>query len=462
MSLDLFHPTVRRWFTERVGTPSPPQLEGWPRISTGRHTLISAPTGTGKTLAAFLWAIDGLLRQGDRLAAETQVLYVSPLKALGNDVQKNLQKPLAELSRLDRDFPEVRVLVRTGDTPPSQRISMSKNPPHILVTTPESLYILLTSGSGRAMLRTVRTLILDEIHAVAGDKRGAHLALSVERLEALVSGGAEGAPRSSAPRAMRLQRIGLSATQKPITDVANLLVGVGRECELVDIGHRRDLDLAIEMPGSPLETVCSHETWEEIFRRMAELIGGHRTTLVFVNTRKLAERVAARLTDVLGEGQVTSHHGSLARERRLDAEERLKQGKLRALVATASLELGIDIGDVDLVIQAGVTPSIATLLQRVGRSGHGLARTPKGRIFPLTQDELVCAAALLARRSRGGRSTSWPSRRWRRVSRRPGTRRSCSRRSAAPGPTATSPVTSSTRWRRSTRTAAGRCSIGTG
>ena len=395
MSLDLFHPTVRRWFTERVGTPSPPQLQGWPRISTGRHTLISAPTGTGKTLAAFLWAIDGLLRQGDRLAAETQVLYVSPLKALGNDVQKNLQKPLAELSRLDRDFPEVRVLVRTGDTPPSQRISMSKNPPHILVTTPESLYILLTSGSGRAMLRTVRTLILDEIHAVAGDKRGAHLALSVERLEALVSGGAEGAPRSSAPRAMRLQRIGLSATQKPITDVANLLVGVGRECELVDIGHRRDLDLAIEMPGSPLETVCSHETWEEIFRRMAELIGGHRTTLVFVNTRKLAERVAARLTDVLGEGQVTSHHGSLARERRLDAEERLKQGKLRALVATASLELGIDIGDVDLVIQAGVTPSIATLLQRVGRSGHGLARTPKGRIFPLTQDELVCAAALL-------------------------------------------------------------------
>jgi ATP-dependent Lhr-like helicase len=376
-----FHPAVARWFSERIGAPSPPQAEGWPRIQSGRHTLIAAPTGSGKTLAAFLWAIDGLLRQGEALPDETQVLYVSPLKALSNDVQKNLQAPLAELSLLDASFPSVRVLVRTGDTPSSERASMGRRPPHVLVTTPESLYILLTSGGGRKILRTVRTVIVDEIHAVAGSKRGAHLALSLERLDALTD---------SPP-----QRIGLSATQKPITDVAELLVGVGRECGVVDVGHRRALDLGIEMPDSPLETVCSHETWDEITARMAELIRAHRTTLVFVNTRKLAERIAARLTEALGEEQVTSHHGSLSRERRLEAERRLKQGSLRALVATASLELGIDIGDVDLVLQIGVTPAIAVFLQRVGRSGHGLDRVPKGRIFPLTQDELVTAAALL-------------------------------------------------------------------
>ncbi|TMQ60203.1 MAG: DEAD/DEAH box helicase [Candidatus Eisenbacteria bacterium] len=387
MPLQHFHPTVARWFTERIGAPSPPQVEGWPKIRSGENTLIAAPTGSGKTLAAFLWAIDGLLRQGGDLPDQTQVLYVSPLKALGNDVQKNLQRPLAELSGLMPDFPTVRVLVRTGDTRPSERASMGRKPPHILVTTPESLYILLTSGGGRTILRTVRTVIVDEIHAVAGNKRGAHLALSLERLEALV-----GRP---------LQRIGLSATQKPISEIADLLVGVGRECALVDIGHRRDLDVAIELPDSPLATVCSHETWEEIVRRMAELIRGHRTTLVFVNTRKLAERIAARLTSMLGEGQVTSHHGSLARERRLDAERRLKEGALRALVATASLELGIDIGDVDLVIQIGATYSISVLLQRVGRSGHALAGVPKGRIFPLTQDELVTATALLESVRRG-------------------------------------------------------------
>ena len=381
MPLTQFHPVVRRWFVECVGTPSAPQVEGWPRIRTGRHTLIAAPTGTGKTLAAFLWAIDGLLRKGADLENETQVLYVSPLRALGNDVQKNLERPLAELRALDPGFPEVRVLVRSGDTPAQARTAMTRRPPHILVTTPESLYILLTSDGGRGMLRTVRTVIVDEIHAVAGSKRGAHLALSLERLHALVE----------AP----LQRIGLSATQKPIEDVGRLLVGVDRECELVDVGHRRDLDLSVELPDGPLETVCSHETWEQIVARMAALISEHRTTLVFVNTRKHAERVAARLTDVLGEGAVTSHHGSLARERRLAAEARLKAGELKALVATSSLELGIDIGDVDLVIQAGVTASIATLLQRVGRSGHALARTPKGRMFPLTQDDLVTATALV-------------------------------------------------------------------
>ncbi len=387
VSLDSFHPTVQRWFQERVGSPSAPQVEGWPAIRSGHHTLIAAPTGTGKTLAAFLWAIDGLLRQGSTLADATDVLYVSPLKALGNDVQKNLQQPLAELREREPMFPEVRVLVRTGDTSASERAAQRRRPPHVLVTTPESLYILLTSEGGRGLLRTVRTVILDEIHAVAGDKRGAHLSLSIERLEALVHGP--------------LQRIGLSATQKPVEDVARLLVGVGRTCEVVDIGHRRDLDLALELPESPLETVCSHETWDEVIGRMAELIGQHRTTLVFVNTRKLAERVAARLTERLGEDQVTSHHGSLSRERRLDAEARLKGGRLRALVATASLELGIDIGEVDLVLQAGITASIAVTLQRVGRSGHGIGRTPKGRIFPLTQDELVCSAALLDAIRRG-------------------------------------------------------------
>jgi ATP-dependent helicase Lhr and Lhr-like helicase len=387
MPLQGFHPTLRRWFEARFGAPSPPQAGGWPAIRAGRHTLIAAPTGTGKTLAAFLWAIDGLARQGESLRDATQVLYVSPLKALGNDVQKNLQVPLQELRQLDPGLPEIRVLVRSGDTLPGARAAMRRTPPHILVTTPESLYILLTSAGGRTLLRDVRTVIVDEIHSVAGSKRGSHLALSLERLDALAA---------SPP-----QRIGLSATQKPVQEVARLLVGAGRDCALVDVGHHRGLDLRLEVPESPLQTVCPHETWEEIYTRMAELIGAHRTTLVFVNTRKLAERIAARLTDILGAAQVTSHHGSLARDRRLDAERRLKEGSLRALVATASLEMGIDIGDIDLVIQVGVTPSIATLLQRVGRAGHALSRLPKGRIFPLTRDELVCAAALLDAVGRG-------------------------------------------------------------
>jgi ATP-dependent Lhr-like helicase len=376
-----FHPAIQSWFSARLGEPTPPQREGWPLIREGRHTLIAAPTGSGKTLAAFLSAIDSLVRQGPDVPDETQVLYVSPLRALSNDVQKNLQGPLAEIRAAEPFLPELRVVVRTGDTPASQRAAMARRPPHILVTTPESLYLLLTSASGRGMLRSVRTAIVDEIHALVRDKRGSHLALSLERLEALVGRG--------------VQRVGLSATQKPLDEIGRFLVGPGRECALVDAGAFRRLELAIEVPPSPLSTVCSHEQWDEIYTRMAALIREHRTTLVFVNTRKMAERIAAQLTRLLGEDAVSSHHGSLSRERRFDAEQRLKAGRLRALVATASLELGIDIGEVDLVIQVGATRSIATLLQRVGRAGHALGRVPKGRLFPLTLDELLEAAALL-------------------------------------------------------------------
>jgi ATP-dependent Lhr-like helicase len=381
-----FHPTIQTWFGQRFGEPTEPQREGWPHIRGGNHVLISAPTGMGKTLAAYLAAIDSLARQGSALLDQTYVLYVSPLRALSNDVQKNLQGPLGELAELDPSLAKIRVQVRTGDTTPGDRAAMLRKPPHILVTTPESLYILLTSAGGRDMLRTVKTVIIDEIHAIARDKRGSHLALSLERLEALTG---------------RFQRIGLSATQKPLDEVGRFLVGVGRECTLVDVGHRREMDVAIVVPPSPLTTVCSHEQWDEIYGQVAQLIDSHRTTLIFVNTRKLAERITARLTDVLGEDKVTCHHSSLSKERRLDAEHRLKSGSLRALVATASLELGIDIGEVDLVVQVGATRSIATFLQRVGRSGHAVRRIPKGRLFPLTIDELVEAAALLRAAKRG-------------------------------------------------------------
>jgi len=297
MPLTAFHPVVARWFAETLGAPTAPQRRGWAEIRAGRHTLIAAPTGSGKTLAAFLAAIDGLLKQGGELRDETSVLYISPLKALGNDVQKNLSRPLAELRALDPTLPEIRVLVRSGDTPQKDRAAMVRRPPHILVTTPESFYILLTSVSGRAMLSTVRTVIVDEIHAVLGDKRGAHLALSLERLDALCGA---------------VQRIGLSATQKPLEDVGKFLGGVGREVALVDEGHLREMDLKVEIPSSPLETVCSGETWMEIYERIAELVRSHRTTLVFVGTRKLAERVGAQLARLRRETAVACHHSSLS------------------------------------------------------------------------------------------------------------------------------------------------------
>src|SRR5881409_3294093 len=399
-----FHPAVRRWFEQTFGSPTEPQLRGWPAIQSGRHVLISAPTGSGKTLAAFLASLDALFRQGmtGPLPDETHVVYVSPLKALSNDIRKNLQEPLSGIRALLRETEghdiDVRAEVRTGDTTAAQRQALIKKPPHILVTTPESLYLLLTSDSGRRMLRTARTLVLDEIHAVVDDRRGAHLALSVERLAALTK-SASGGP---------LQRIGLSATQKPIEEVARFLVGTravdergNPDCAIIDIGHRRELDLAIEIPKSPLEAVMSNEVWEEVYRRLAELIQAHRTTLVFTNTRRMVERVTHHLSELLGEDAVASHHGSLSAKLRLDAEDRLKRGELKALVATASLELGIDIGSINLVCQLGSTRSIATLLQRVGRAEHQRGGLPKGRIFPLSRDELIECAALLGCVRRG-------------------------------------------------------------
>jgi ATP-dependent Lhr-like helicase len=392
--LSEFHPAVARWFSARFEAPTRAQQEGWSAIRASEDTLIAAPTGSGKTLAAFLACIDDLLRQGlaGNLRDETQVVYVSPLRALSNDIHKNLAEPRRgvrdELKDLGLAPVDIRAAVRTGDTPPSERQAMFRKPPHILVTTPESLYLLLTSENGRKMLRTTRTLIVDEIHAIADDRRGSHLALSVERLTSLVGG--------------RFTRIGLSATQKPIEEVARFLVGtqgLGGDghprCTIVDEGHRRELDLGIEVPKSPLAAVMSNEVWEEVYDRVSELIECHRTTLVFVNTRRLAERVTHDLSKRLGADQVAAHHGSLSKELRLSAERRLKDGELRALVATASLELGIDIGSVDLVVQIGTPRTIATLVQRVGRSGHTLGAVPKGRIFPLSRDELVECVALL-------------------------------------------------------------------
>lgn len=384
-----FHPAVATWFKETFAAPTECQRRAWQALKSGCHALISAPTGSGKTLAAFLATIDDLVRQAEQGSLEdaTQVVYVSPLRALSHDIERNLEKPLAEihqkLLQSGYSYPPIRVQSRTSDTPRASRTAMARCPPHLLVTTPESLYILLTSASGRKALATCRTVIVDEIHALIDEKRGAHLALSIERLERLC-----GRP---------LTRIGLSATVKPLATVARFLLGVrdDESCEIINTGHLRRLDLDIELPALPLEAVLSQEAAKSIYDRMAELILAHRTTLVFVNTRRQAERVARALSERLGESQVTSHHGSLARTQRLEAERRLKAGELKALVATASLELGIDVGEVELVCQLGMTDSVATLLQRVGRAGHRLDRIPKGRLFPLSRDELVAALALV-------------------------------------------------------------------
>jgi ATP-dependent Lhr-like helicase len=455
MPLRSFHPVVARWFAERLGHPTPAQQRGWEAIRSGRDTLIAAPTGSGKTLAAFLIELDQLLREdlAGTLGEETRVVYVSPLKALSADIHRNLAEPRREIKRLAEEMglgaPRITAAVRSGDTPAAERAAMLKSPPHILVTTPESLYLLLTAERSRSMLRSVRTVIVDEIHAVLESRRGTHLALSLERLEHVANGP--------------VQRIGLSATVEPIEQAAEWLAGglangpavglnTGRSVEvdgpsraappaafaaqpsvavagadapsepptslvappswtpagpaasqpaIINEGHRRTLDLALELPKSPLEAVMAGEVWVELYDRLAELIKAHRTTLVFVNTRRLAERVARHLAERLGEDAVTAHHGSLAKETRLDAEERLKGGKLQALVATASLELGIDIGHVDLVCQLGTPRRISTFLQRVGRSGHTVVGTPKGRLFPLSRDDLVECTALLHAVGRG-------------------------------------------------------------
>ena len=411
MSLDQFHPLVQEWFKSRFSEPTEAQTYGWPAIAQGRHTLIAAPTGSGKTLAAFMASIDSLVRQGlsGEIPDSTQVVYVSPLKALSNDIQKNLATPLEEIAELadaaGTPLPKIRAVVRTGDTKASERAKMAKRPPHILITTPESLYILLTSRSGRQGLAGVHTLILDEIHAIADDKRGSHLSLSVERLCALAENP--------------IVRIGLSATQRPIEEVGRLLVGSDSidpegkpNCLIVDTGRSRTIDLAMQLPERELGPIASHELWGEALDSVTDLVRAHGTTLVFVNTRRLVERVSHQLSERLGDDAVVAHHGSLSRTTRLAAEQKLKGGQVKVCVATASLELGIDIGVVDLVCQIGSPRSIGVLLQRVGRSGHQVGGTPKGRLFPLTRDELAECIALARAIKRGNLDTltipPWP------------------------------------------------------
>ncbi len=483
--LHSFHPAVASWFNRRFPAgPTEPQREAWPHIRAGRDVLVASPTGTGKTLTGFLVAIDAAYRahanteaSGAPTTTGPGVIYVSPLRALAVDVHENLQVPLAgiaeEAAQLGLSAPDLTVAVRTGDTPASERASMRRSPPDLLVTTPESLYLLLTAASSRAMLRGAHTVVVDEVHTLARDKRGAHLALSLERLSRLTS-----------EQGVRLQRIGLSATQRPLEVVARLLSGTAPDrppTAIVDCGHRRDLDVDIELPGSELEAVASGQQMGDVLDRVAAHVLEHRTTLVFVNTRKMAERVAHQLALRLGDAepdplggatdlpgpvpgtdridaalQVAAHHGSLSAARRRIVEQRLRAGDLRALVATASLELGIDVGPVELVCQIGSPRAIGTFLQRVGRANHQREGTPAGRLYPLTRDELVECTALLAG-VRPGTSmccshrwplwTSWPSTWWPRWRRPTSTRSKTSMTwCAARRPTPNSTAGPSTRW----------------
>jgi ATP-dependent Lhr-like helicase len=391
---EFFHPLVQEWFDATFTAPTEPQTRGWPAIRAGEDVLISAPTGSGKTLSAFTLCLDDLVRKAvaGTLPDQTLVVYVSPLKALTNDVRENLEKPLGALTTLAIErgvgMAPIRTAVRTGDTTPAQRQGMLRKPPHVLVTTPESLFILLTAEKSRALFAGVKTIIVDEIHAMAADKRGSHLALTLARLDHLVVQSGARKP----------QRIGLSATVRPLEDVARFL---SDRATTIDVGHRREMDLRIEVPNDELGPVASKEMWGEIYDRVADRIRAHRTTLIFVGTRRMSERVAFALNERLGEGFVMPHHGSLARELRFDVEQRLRDGQLRAVVATASLELGIDIGSVDLVVQLGSPRAIAVALQRIGRSGHWVGALPKGIFYVTTRDELIECAALV-RGIRGG------------------------------------------------------------
>ncbi|HSN34256.1 MAG TPA: DEAD/DEAH box helicase, partial [Ideonella sp.] len=395
--LERFHPAVATWFRERFGAPTEAQARGWAEIGSGLSTLIMAPTGSGKTLAAFLAGLDALVRRAAAGALDdvTRIVYVSPLKALGADVERNLEAPLrgieATAMRLGTLVPPIRTALRTGDTSQTDRARIVRRPPHVLITTPESLYLLLTSDKGRMVLAGVETLIVDEIHALVGNKRGAHLALSLERLNALTG--------------RKVTRIGLSATVQAVDEVAHFLVGsdevlgapVARPCRVVDAGRKQPLDVLVEVPREPLSAVASREAWKDVHERLGALIGEHKTTLIFVPSRRMCERVAHDLEALLGKGIVAAHHGALAKRTRLSVEKKLQSGQLRAVVATASLELGIDIGDVELVCQLGSPRSIAVMRQRIGRAHHAVGGTPKGRIFAMTRDELVeCAAAARA------------------------------------------------------------------
>ncbi|MCM8534911.1 MAG: DEAD/DEAH box helicase [Lentisphaeraceae bacterium] len=388
-----FHPIIKNWFDEKFDAPTEVQLKSWPQISQRNNVLLSAPTGSGKTLAAFLPGINQLLTESllGELKNETKILYISPLKALSNDIRRNLEKPLLEINQKATEtnsfFQPLNVKLRTGDTSQSDRAKIVRKPPHILVTTPESLFLLLTSEKGRNVLQSIETVIVDEIHSLARDKRGSHLSLSLARLDRLCS--------------KKPTKIGISATQKPMEKIADFLCGEAPKdqlfsnCEIINTGHLKDLDMAIETPSAELSTLCSHEQWEDIYNQLAENIKSHRSTLVFVNTRRMAERLSFQLSELLGEESITSHHGSLSKDIRLNAEEKLKNGELKAIVATASLELGIDIGYIDLVCQIGSPRSIAVFLQRIGRSGHAVGALPKGRIYPVTRDELLESMSLI-------------------------------------------------------------------